>query len=120
MVGTRTLLACAVVLVMAGAWVGCSHSAGSDADRSAERLPEFRAEAWFLPDEELLGFIEIPDGSFTMGSGEADATEQQHAVDLPRYFIGRYEVTVAQFSVGRTSTRLTVRTMRRLAGSFGW
>ena len=94
--GQYTLLAGAVVLVMTSAGVGCSQFAGGDEAPSAELLPQFREDAWFLPDEELLGFIEIPDGSFTMGSGEANATEQ-HTVDLPRYFIGRYEVTVAQF-----------------------
>ena len=94
--GKRTLLAGAVVLVMASAGVGCSQFAGGDAAPSAE-LPQFREDAWFLPDEELLGFIEIPAGSFTMGRGEANATAQPHTVDLPRYFIGRYEVTVAQF-----------------------
>ena len=94
--GQHTLLAGAVVLVMTSAGVDCSQFAGVDEAPSAELLPQFREDAWFLPDEELLGFIEIPDGSFTMGSGEANATEQ-HTVDLPRYFIGRYEVTVAQF-----------------------
>jgi formylglycine-generating enzyme required for sulfatase activity len=56
-----------------------------------------------LPDEPLLGFVEIPAGQFTMGSDKrqdssADDDElPQHKVDLPRYHIGRYEVTVAQF-----------------------
>ncbi len=95
--GQRTLLAGAVVLVMAIAWVGCSRFTGGDETASVELLPQFREDAWFLPDEELLGFVEIPDGSFTMGIGEANATGPQHTVDLPRYFIGRYEVTVAQF-----------------------
>ena len=64
----------------------------------------FRADAWYLPDEPLLGFIEIPAGSFRMGSDKsrdpgADEIElPQHDVTLPAYFIGRYEVTVAQFS----------------------
>jgi hypothetical protein len=30
--------------------------------------PRFRPDAWFLPDEPLLGFVEIPAGSFLMGS----------------------------------------------------
>ena len=65
--------------------------------------PRFRADAWYLPDEPLLGFVEIPAGPFLMGSDEAhdpDAHDDelpQHEVTLPRYFIGRYPVTVAQF-----------------------
>jgi formylglycine-generating enzyme required for sulfatase activity len=65
--------------------------------------PRFRAEAWYLPDETLLGFVEIPAGPFRMGSNhacDADARDgeiPQHEITLPRYFIGRYPVTVAQF-----------------------
>ena len=65
--------------------------------------PRFRADAWFLLDEPLLGFVEIPAGPFLMGSDKAhdpDAYDDelpQHEVTLPRYFIGRYPVTVAQF-----------------------
>ena len=94
--GQHRLLAGAIVLVMTSAGVNCSRFAGGDEAPSTELLPQFREDAWFLPDKELLGFIEIPDGSFTMGSGEANATEQ-HTVNLARYFIGRYKVTVAQF-----------------------
>jgi formylglycine-generating enzyme required for sulfatase activity len=63
----------------------------------------FRTDMWNLPDEPLLGFVEIPAGQFTMGSDKrldpsAFADElPQHKVDLPRYYIGRYKVTVAQF-----------------------
>ena len=68
----------------------------------------FRADAWFLPDEELLGFVEIPAGPFLMGSdATADAlafdierwsdASAQGTPDLPAFYIGRYEVTVAQF-----------------------
>jgi formylglycine-generating enzyme required for sulfatase activity len=58
---------------------------------------------WSLPDEPLLGFVEIPAGQFTMGSDRRqdprafDREMPQHNVDLPRYYIGRYQVTVAQF-----------------------
>jgi len=63
----------------------------------------FRPDLWSLPDEPLLGFVEIPAGQFTMGSDRlqdraANTREfPQHKVDLPRYYIGRYEVTVGQF-----------------------
>ncbi|MDY0020145.1 MAG: SUMF1/EgtB/PvdO family nonheme iron enzyme [Anaerolineae bacterium] len=54
--------------------------------------PRFRADAWFLPDEPLLGFVEILEGPFKMGEGEGE-----HEVTLPTYYMGRYPVTVAQF-----------------------
>jgi formylglycine-generating enzyme required for sulfatase activity len=74
-------------------------------------LAGFRADAWFLPDDDLLGFVEIPAGSFRMGSdpgGDPRAFENERwsqsptdpgtgTVDLPTFYIGRYEVTVAQF-----------------------
>lgn len=62
----------------------------------------FRRDLWLLPDEPLLGFVEIPAGPFTMGSDKrrdtaADGDEQpQHQVTLGRFYIGRYEVTVGQ------------------------
>lgn len=65
--------------------------------------PRFRADAWYLPDESLLGFVEIPAGPFRMGSDwkcdplAEDEEGPQHAITLPRYYISRYPVTVAQF-----------------------
>ncbi len=75
----------------------------------AAALSGFRSDAWFLPDEELLGFVEIPAGPFLIGSDTAiDAlafdnerwadARAQGDVDLPAFYIGRYEVTVAQFT----------------------
>jgi formylglycine-generating enzyme required for sulfatase activity len=65
-----------------------------DAGNVLARLgdPRFRSDAWYLPDESLLGFVEIPAGPFVMGE-----LEQQHEVVLPTYYIARYPVTVAQF-----------------------
>jgi formylglycine-generating enzyme required for sulfatase activity len=65
--------------------------------------PGFRQEAWWLPAEPLLGFVEIPAGPFVMGSDrqhDPDAfayEEPQHEVSLPVYYIARYPTTVAQF-----------------------
>ena len=70
--------------------------------------PSFLPNAWFLPDDDLLGFVEIPAGPFTMGSDfrrdrlaygnvRWSADRAQGRVVLDAYFIGRYEVTVAQF-----------------------
>jgi formylglycine-generating enzyme required for sulfatase activity len=64
--------------------------------------PRFHVDAWYLPDEPLLGFVEIPEGPFLMGSKKDDSLAHkyefdQHPVTLPRYYIARYPVTVAQF-----------------------
>ncbi len=76
-----------------------------DADATAG----FLADSWYLPDDELLGFVLIPTGSFLMGSNPAldrlayenerwSSSRRQGTVDLPEYYIGKFEVTVAQFS----------------------
>jgi formylglycine-generating enzyme required for sulfatase activity len=78
-------------------------------------FPRFRSDAWQLPDEWLLGFVEIPEGSFMMGSDpEVDAMayanerwskdSRQGSVALPAFLIGRYEVTVAQLAVFAAAT----------------
>ncbi|HJO03555.1 MAG TPA: SUMF1/EgtB/PvdO family nonheme iron enzyme [Acidobacteriota bacterium] len=82
-------------------------------------LPGFRTDAWFLPDDELLGFVEIPAGQFVMGSDAsvdalAFANERwsegssQGTVDLPAFYIGRYEITVAQFGAFVEATEFRV------------
>ena len=76
--------------------------------RALTDLPGFRADAWQLPSDNLLGFVEVAAGPFLMGSDKtADAlafdnerwssTEARGSVNLPAFYIGRYEVTVAQF-----------------------
>lgn len=64
--------------------------AGDALTRLGDR--RFCQDAWYLPDEPLLGFIKIPEGQFLMGDGA-----EQHEMALPTYFIARYPVTVAQF-----------------------
>jgi formylglycine-generating enzyme required for sulfatase activity len=65
--------------------------------------PRFREDAWGLPDEPLLGFVEIPEGKFWMGSdpkkdpGSSPDEHPQHPVVLKSYYIARYPVTVSQF-----------------------
>jgi len=74
--------------------ISCPENAGD---------PRFREDAWYLPNEPLLGFAEIPKGPFLMGSDKKhdpeafDEEMRQPEVHLPRYFIGRYPVTMAQF-----------------------
>lgn len=103
-----------VAAVWASLWLAGSDS---DAERDAsaggvalpERVEGFRADAWFLPDDPLLGFVEVPGGPFTMGSDPAadplaydverwSAAEPLGTVELPAFYIGRYEVTVAQYA----------------------
>ena len=84
--------------------------------------PRFRAEAWFLPDEPLLGWVEIPAGPFRMGSDPgqdamAYADEQpQHEVVLPRYYLARYPVTVAQWRAFVQASGHTPRNADSLQG----
>jgi formylglycine-generating enzyme required for sulfatase activity len=64
--------------------------------------PRFRAEAWFLPKDDLLGFMKIPAGAFWMGSEDhdslADSDEKpRRKILLSDYYLARYPVTVAQF-----------------------
>ena len=67
----------------------------------------FLADAWQLPDDPLLGFVEITAGAFLMGSDATidpmafdierwSGTNAQAVLELPTYYIGRFEVTVAQ------------------------
>jgi formylglycine-generating enzyme required for sulfatase activity len=54
----------------------------------------FVSEAWCLPDEPLLGLVEIPEGPFVMGE-----LDEQHEVALPTYYVARYPTTTEQFKV---------------------
>jgi formylglycine-generating enzyme required for sulfatase activity len=107
--------ALAALVLVAAVWLSSSPSGPqSEAGRSPSPLSSpadlsgFRSDSWFLPADELLGFVEIPAGPFVMGSDKAadplafdnerwSATRAQGMVDLPAFYIGRYEVTVAQF-----------------------
>jgi formylglycine-generating enzyme required for sulfatase activity len=110
----------AAVLLVGASWAALelARSPASPSDEATAlattvelpgEVPGFRADAWYLPDEDLLGFVEIPAGPFLMGSDPArdplafdierwSTTEVQGTVDLPAFFIGRYEVTVAQYA----------------------
>ncbi len=90
-------------------WSG-SALAQATADNAAGNLQSaaFRATAWNLPDEPLLGFTEIPAGSFPMGSNPLidpmafenerwSDSRRQGVVELPAYYIARFETTVGQF-----------------------
>ncbi len=59
--------------------------------------PRFHPDRWCLPVDELLGFVEIPAGEFLMGDDEDKDATPCHTVQIERYFISCYMVTVAQF-----------------------
>ena len=82
-------------------------------------LDGYRADAWFLPDDPLLGFVEIPAGPFLMGSDPAvdpqaydnerwSPTDAQGTIDLPAFYMGRTEVTFAQFGAFAAATGASV------------
>ncbi len=75
--------------------------------------PRFQADAGYLPNEPMLGFVEVPGGPFLMGTREEDIPAlmeryggernwyereaPQHSVELPTYYIARYPVTQTQY-----------------------
>jgi formylglycine-generating enzyme required for sulfatase activity len=89
------------------------------------RLEGFRTDAWYLPDDPTLGFVEVPGGPFTMGSdpgvdplafnvewwGEGRV---QGSPNVPTFFMGRFEVTVAQYGAFVAATRRPVADARAL------
>lgn len=73
-------------------------------------LSGFRVDAWYLPDDDLLGFVKIPAGSFRMGSDRSldsqafdnerwSTSAAQGVVEVEDFYISRSEVTVAQFGL---------------------
>jgi formylglycine-generating enzyme required for sulfatase activity len=44
-----------------------------------------------------LEMVEIPEGSFTMGSSVPDQGQPRHQVNVPSFYMGKYEVTQAQW-----------------------
>ena len=79
-----------------------------------EQLPGFLRDAWYLPDDALLGFVEIPGGPFLLGSDptldplafekEVWADGTRDSLELGTFYMGRYEVTVAQFRAFATAS----------------
>jgi len=108
----------AVIVSLVAVWMSIQSDSSESARNTARSsrmtaslgdLPGFRSDAWYLPDDELLGFVEVPAGPFLMGSDPAiDAlafdnewwpgARPQVTLDIPTFYIGRYEVTVAQFT----------------------
>jgi formylglycine-generating enzyme required for sulfatase activity len=65
--------------------------------------PRFYGEdGFYLPREEMLGFVEVPEGNFRMGSDDQDPDagddeKPQHTLHLPAFYMAKYPITVAQF-----------------------
>jgi len=108
----------AVVLIQARSQPSASGPPVHYSTPSGAQTSSFRSDAWFLPNDDLLGFVEIPAGPFLMGSDPArdplafdnerwPGPSPQATVTVPAFYIGRYEVTVAQFGtfVNATGSR---------------
>ncbi len=91
----------------------------ADTPELPEVLDGFRADSWYLPDDDLLGFVKIPSGPFHMGSDRTldsqafdnerwSSSTPQGFVDVDEFYIGRSEVTVAQFATFVVNTRVQV------------
>jgi formylglycine-generating enzyme required for sulfatase activity len=103
-----------IIIVFVAVWLqiqdkgAVSQSSATFKPIADKDLARFLADAWYLPNEPLLGFVEIPAGPFVMASDpKADpmafanekwsAASNQGTVTIPAFYIGRYEVTVAEF-----------------------
>jgi formylglycine-generating enzyme required for sulfatase activity len=109
-----TIMCLAIVFV--AAWMALQSPQQIDSEATELSSPAqvvitgFLANAWFLPDEPLLGFVQVPTGPFTMGSNPAldrlayenerwSSNRRQGTVQVDDYYIGLFEVTAAQFRV---------------------
>ena len=100
-----------IIIVFVAYWMNLQGSTTISSEirsTDAEELEGFSSEAWHLPDDDLLGFVEIPTGEFTMGSNPAldrlayenerwSTVLRQGTVSLPSFYINRFETTKAQF-----------------------
>ena len=100
-------------------------SAVSVRAQSGAPSPTQAPDALGLPDGELLGFVEIPGGPFTMGAGQAtdpmafdnerwSSATPQGLVDVPTFYMAVDEVTVRQFQafVASTGFRIDPRALQ--------
>ena len=115
-----------LALVLAPAPNGQDNTEGSVFKLQDSLLPGFRADIAFLPDERMLGFVEIPGGEFLMGS---DPERDPLSFDLewwgngrasgrpnePTFFMSRYEVTVAQYATFLSASKYPVTTSQAIS-----
>ena len=107
--GGALVLATGVALTLAPESTADASDAGSELPTwPASELDGARGDLFALPDEPLAGFVLIPEGPFLMGSDPSvdpmafaverwSSTERQGRLELPAFYLARYEVTVAQF-----------------------
>lgn len=85
-------------------------------DIGGEYGSQFSQEYFYLPNDTMAGFVEIPAGEFLMGSDPAvdnmaydnerwSAFQRQGRVNLSTYYISRYEVSTAQFKLFANETQ---------------
>jgi len=112
---TAGVVALIAATVFVAVWMHLQHTRLAVAQAPSLSKAETGADLVSLPKEALLGFVSIPAGSFVMGSdpsvdGMAYENERwaknqpQGSVMLPAFYIGRYEVTVAQFAAFAAAT----------------
>ena len=74
-----TWVALAGLIVVAATWISFATltpqskagAAAAPSSSASDTAVKGRSDAWFLPDEELLGFVSVPGGPFLMGSDKA-------------------------------------------------
>lgn len=113
-----------LLILFAGFWMqrqgdsAMNRSAAAISEVNAPEYSGFNPDTWYLPDDGMLGFVEIPATTFTMGSNPAldgmayenerwSTSQRQGSVNLPGYYIGRYEVTQDQFHAYLRATAST-------------
>ncbi len=96
-----------------------ANNASVDSISPPESLAGFSATAWYLPEDSNLGFVEIPGGTFTMGSDprvdrlaygneQWSRSQRQGSLTLPTFYISRFETTVAQYKTYLLATGKSV------------
>lgn len=86
-----------------------------DARSNSNGDARFRADAWGLPADDLLGFVSVPAGTLTMGNDRTtdplafdnerwSPAQAQGSVEVPEFFLARHEVTVAQYLAFASAT----------------
>ena len=128
--GRRGAIVVAALVAMAVLTLALVRTPGSVSSAEADPAPiselaGFRADAWYLPDDAQLGFVEVPEGLFLMGSDPADPLAYPNerwadgtgpaSVHEQTFYVARYEVTVAQFRAFVEATEYRA-SMESLAG----
>lgn len=100
-----------IIILFVAYWMNSQSNPDSNVESQAstsDAVTGFNNQAWFLPADSQLGFVEIPAGEFTMGSNPAldrmayenerwSNLQRQGRLELSSFYISRYEVTIAQF-----------------------